>query len=480
MRRLVKVGALAAATAGMLAMGVPPAGAVENTPPTIELANAVDGAEYEWGFVYPVCQAYDAEDLPPGFWESFLPTLSSSVSGNSKTVTVACTWTDSGGLSTTQHFSYTEVDTRAPVPFDPDDFSAQDPQPVRTPEANAAGWNTGPVTVEWGCADFSGSGFTTIPYWWAAVSTVVDTEGADQSAAAGCTDVAGNTLALNEPGINIDSTAPTIGAAVLTPAANGAGWHNSPVSVTWDCTDEVSGPVTAQLSADLPDEGADQSVTSPPCADRAGNDAGTATESGVDIDLTAPSVAWVNPIADGAEFGYGQVPAAPTCTAGDELSGPAGCTVTGYAATAGPHTLVATATDRAGNTTSSDPIGYTVIPWTLTGFATPVDADPGVWNVVKGGSTVPLKFEVFDRAVELSTPAAIGATFSVTPVACPGASADLEPVAFTTTGETSLRYDTSSGQFVQNWRTPKRAGTCQKVTMTTADGSALHAKFQLK
>ena len=49
-----------------------------------------------------------------------------------------------------------------------------------------------------------------------------------------------------------------------------------------------------------------------------------------------------------------------------------------------------------------------------------------------------------------------------------------------TSGQTVLRYDTTGGQFIQNWQTPKKAGLCFKVTMTTDDGSQLSANFKLK
>jgi hypothetical protein len=50
----------------------------------------------------------------------------------------------------------------------------------------------------------------------------------------------------------------------------------------------------------------------------------------------------------------------------------------------------------------------------------------------------------------------------------------------TTTGGTILRYDTTAGQFIQNWKTPTSRGTCHKVTMTTDDGSTITALFKLK
>jgi hypothetical protein len=64
----------------------------------------------------------------------------------------------------------------------------------------------------------------------------------------------------------------------------------------------------------------------------------------------------------------------------------------------GPSHLIvvsATATNLAGNQRSVAAT-YTVgQAWTLSGFYTPVDMG-GVWNTLRNGATVPLKFEVFD------------------------------------------------------------------------------------
>jgi hypothetical protein len=49
------------------------------------------------------------------------------------------------------------------------------------------------------------------------------------------------------------------------------------------------------------------------------------------------------------------------------------------------------------------------------------------------------------------------------------------------TGGTSLRYDTTSAQFIFNWQTPKKPGTCYNVTVQMVDGSSIPvAKFWLK
>jgi hypothetical protein len=45
---------------------------------------------------------------------------------------------------------------------------------------------------------------------------------------------------------------------------------------------------------------------------------------------------------------------------------------------------------------------------------------------------------------------------------------------------TSLRHDTTTGQFIQNWKTPTGTNVCYSVRVAAADGSALTALFKLK
>jgi hypothetical protein len=124
--------------------------------------------------------------------------------------------------------------------------------------------------------------------------------------------------------------------------------------------------------------------------------------------------------------------------------------------------------------------------WSLAGFYAPVDVPAGgsVWNVVKGGATVPLKFEVFAGTTELTNP---GTTvkpqpdgFKVIAQTCPNGAVTTDDIEFTTTGGTTLRYDATAGQFIQNWQTPKKPNTCYKTIMTTMDGSTKFALFMLK
>jgi hypothetical protein len=78
----------------------------------------------------------------------------------------------------------------------------------------------------------------------------------------------------------------------------------------------------------------------------------------------------------------------------------------------------------------------------------------GVWNTVKGGSTVPLKFEIFSGSTELTNTSSVKG-FTQKGVAFPGASAATDEIEIVTTGGTNLRYDSTAGQFIQNWQTSK-------------------------
>ena len=121
--------------------------------------------------------------------------------------------------------------------------------------------------------------------------------------------------------------------------------------------------------------------------------------------------------------------------------------------------------------------------WTLAGFYQPVDMNVGgmVFNSVKGGSTVPMKFNVYQSTqANTNERTDVGAikSFSAVPYVCTGAPTD--DIEIVSTGGTVLRYDATGHQFIQNWATPKTPGSCFKVTMTTLDGASLTAYFLLK
>jgi hypothetical protein len=133
-------------------------------------------------------------------------------------------------------------------------------------------------------------------------------------------------------------------------------------------------------------------------------------------------------------------------------------------------------------------------PWNVVGFHQPVGiassrfvpdgalpTGPVVWNTARGGSTIPLKFNVYAGATEITSVDTIGATFSLYLVTCSsGSEAPVEAEAgVSAPGSTFLVY--ADGQFHRNWQTSKVSrDTCFRLTTRFADGSALHAYFKLR
>jgi hypothetical protein len=113
----------------------------------------------------------------------------------------------------------------------------------------------------------------------------------------------------------------------------------------------------------------------------------------------------------------------------------------------------------------------------------PSQGETTVWSTVKGGQTVPLKFEVFDSdgVEQTSTSVVAGLYINKLSSCAVNGTATNDPVDFTTSGSTSLRYDTTAGQFIQNWQTPKVSSEqCYLVGVQFTDGAAIYAFFKLK
>jgi hypothetical protein len=149
----------------------------------------------------------------------------------------------------------------------------------------------------------------------------------------------------------------------------------------------------------------------------------------------------------------------------------------------GPTTVSCTAKDASNNTSAAKTFKVTITV-EMKGFYQPTDMTTGerIYNAIKGGSTVPLKFEIFgDSNTELTATSIITQPLKAQKIDC-GASTTLDEIELLATGGTSLRYDTSGGQFIYNWQTPNVAvGDCYQVTVSATDGkSSLSAYFKLK
>jgi hypothetical protein len=456
---------------------------VPNTAPVVEVTGVTEGANYEQGSVpNAACDVTDAEDTG----ESAAPVLS-QITGPYANVgigkrTVTCSYTDNGNITGLDKLNDQDSVTYNIVPVP----------------------NTAPVVEVTGVTEGAAYPLGSVPD---AACDVTDKEDTNEAADPVLGDVTGPyavdgigeqtvTCSYTDKGdvtgqdnlgdqdsvtyAIVDPTAPGIVYSVLPAGGpNGDnGWYRSNVTVDWTVT-EVESPSSLETTgcSDVSIT-SDQVATTYTCsASSAGGDFSRTTVS-IKRDATDPSLVVNGGPAAGGSYLFGEVPATPTCSATDSLSGvvAGGCTINGYSSAVGQHTVVISVKDNAGNTTMVSRT-YAVQAWTTKGFYAPVDMN-GVFNVVKGGSTVPLKFEVFSGTTELTTTAAIE-SFTAKRVSCmPSAATD--DVELLTTGGTSLRYDSTGGQFIQNWKTPTGAGTCYSTTMTAADGSSITAYFKLK
>jgi hypothetical protein len=216
------------------------------------------------------------------------------------------------------------------------------------------GWYTGNVTVQWtvssvtkilsqsGCASHTLTG---------------NTKGTTYTCTAA--NAAGSTS--QSVTIKRDASPPVIHASA-SPAANSAGWHDKPVTVTFTGTDALSGIAGCTPPVVFSSEVVNANAVGD-CTNMAGLSGTPLTLSGISIDLTPPVVT-VNVPTSGAVYARNStVLASYACT--DALSGVTSCsaaTASGSAlptGTKGAKTLTVTGTDRAGNVTKTS-ISYSV------------------------------------------------------------------------------------------------------------------------
>jgi len=148
-----------------------------------------------------------------------------------------------------------------------------------SPAANTVSWNNTDTTVSFSCDDATSAIVS------CSSPVTVTTDGANQSIAGSATDEAGNG-ASSTVSINLDKTAPVITAAV-TPVAYVAGWNNSDVTVSFTCSDTLSGIASCPAPIIVSTEGIAQ-VVSGTATDFAGNSATASVD--ISLDTTLPSI----------------------------------------------------------------------------------------------------------------------------------------------------------------------------------------------
>jgi hypothetical protein len=195
--------------------------------------------------------------------------------------------------------------------------------PITTASA-PSGWSHADVTVDLAASD-NLSGVEVTRYVLdggpegTGTSVLIDSEGT-HTLSFWSVDRASNEEAHQTIEILVDETGPSI-THTLAPAANGNGWNRTDVTVTWLCSDELSGIASCSDEETLTDEGASQQVTGT-ATDQAGNSATDVAT--VSIDRTAPTISGAPATAPNAA-GWYREPVSVAFVCSDTLSGVASC-----------------------------------------------------------------------------------------------------------------------------------------------------------
>ncbi|HET9443145.1 MAG TPA: HYR domain-containing protein, partial [Acidimicrobiales bacterium] len=143
---------------------------------------------------------------------------------------------------------------------------------------------------------------------------------------------------------------------------------------------------------------------------------------------------------------------------------------------AGATTVTCNASDRYGNAATPKTFKVTV-RFDFDGFFAPVDTNK-VLNGMKAGSTVPMKFSISNQSgghisdlgiVKVAAPAAVSCTTGTL----------YDEVTEYASGASAVKYDATANQYVYNWQSPKKPGSCYQVTILVG-GAPQSAIFQLR
>ncbi len=365
---------------------------LDTTPPTISASVSPTPNGAGWNTTTPVTVTFTCADTLSGV--ASCPAAQSITTAGANQI-VKGTATDVAGNTASTQVTVNISKTPPTI------------TPLVAPQPNSAGWNNSPVTVSFTCTP-GGAPIATCPS-----PTVVTTQGSNIPVIGTVTDAAGATATATVV-IKLDSTPPTI-IPNLSPAPNSSGWETSPVTVSFTCSDSLSGVATCPSSSVISSNGANQTVSGT-ATDVAGNTA-TATAN-VNLEQSGPTVtASVSPTANSAGWNDSNVIVTFTCN--PSVSPIASCSPAQTVSSQGVGQVVTgTVQDQAGNqATTSVTLNIDKTPPAILQFTAPSQLSPGQ----SGSATItvtdiaPIASVVFElNGTEVGTALAPPYTVSVT------------------------------------------------------------------
>jgi hypothetical protein len=285
-------------------------------------------------------------------------------------------------------------------------------------------------------------------------------------------------------GSTSDTTPPTITASATkadhTPYSAGS-WTNQTVTVHFTCSDTGSGVSSCPADQTFASDGS--FTASGTAMDNSGNSA-SASFGPIMVDKTAPALAVSvspNPV-------YLKGSATASAGATDSGSGVAsqhcGAVLT---SSVGTRTVTCTATDSAGNT-SSAMATYKVI-YRFDGFLQPINdtarpqncGSPCATSIFKGGSTVPVKFQLKDANGNLVQAGSLPQWLTPVKGSATSATVDESNYSDPATSGSTFRWDSTSQLYIYNWSTKGfTTGYYWRIGVTLDDGQTYYVNVGLR
>ena len=450
----------------------------DTTPPAVDLRTPADGARVARGAEVVVDFSCADEDGGSGLASCTGDTADGEQLDTSELgeVSVTVTARDKTGNQRVVTHTVTVVDETDPVAT------------VTTPQEGAVYGRGASVKADYSCADEPGGSGLESCVGDVANGAEVDTSSLGAHGfTVQATDRAGNTGSKTVNYTVVDKTAPVV--SVATPEAGAVYGLGEKVAADYGCSDEPGGSGLASCTGTVAD-GADVDTSSVgektftvEATDNAGNKASKSVTYTV-VDQSPPAINLSAP-QDGANYTLGQhVVAEYSCADQEGGSGVASCAGTVAngelvdTSSFGQHTFEVSASDNAGNTTSTA-VTYTVA-YDFDGFRWPVRNAPTM-NKWKAAIPVPIRFSL--NGFRGARPEADGFPRSTR---CGGGDVEVAraPAKASKKDRASkkdpaFRYVRRTDEYVMLWKTDQKwNGSCRDFVLQLDDGSVHVARFQ--